>query len=76
MEPSAESIELFIENQAVSPSYDLDPRPPPSPLSRQQVVSLSQSLCVSPIELTDWRSGDGGRGKKPNRTAARKPGPL
>ncbi len=26
--------------------------PPPPPLSRQQIVSLSQSSCVSPVELT------------------------
>jgi hypothetical protein len=38
-------------------SYDSAPRPPPSspPPSRQQVVSLSQSSCVSPVELTNWR---------------------
>ncbi len=28
-----------------------------SPLFRQQVVSLSQSSCVSPVELTDRRGG-------------------
>ncbi len=44
-------------------SYDLSPRPPP-PLSRQPVVSLSQSSCVTPIELTDGRGGRGGRGAK------------
>ncbi len=37
-----ESIEWFIENQASTPRYNLAP----SPLSRQQVVSLSQSSCV------------------------------
>ncbi len=36
-----------------------DSSPTPSPLSRQQVVSLSQSSCVSPIELTDGRGGRG-----------------
>jgi hypothetical protein len=36
--------------------------PHPSPLSRQQVVSLSQSSCVSPIQLTDGR--EGGEGAK------------
>jgi hypothetical protein len=31
----------------------LAPRPPPSPpLTRQNVVSLSQSSCLSPIKLT------------------------
>ncbi len=29
------------------------------PLSRQQVVSLSQSSCVSPVELTDGGGGVG-----------------
>jgi hypothetical protein len=37
------------------------PRPPsPSPLSRQLLVSLSLSSCVSPVELTDgnvWGRG-------------------
>jgi hypothetical protein len=40
-------------------SYDSDPRLPPSPLSRQQVVSLSQSSCVSPVELTNGREVGG-----------------
>ncbi len=30
-----------------------------SPISRQQAVSLSQSSCVSPVELTDWIVGEG-----------------
>ncbi len=30
-----------------------------SPTSRQQVVSLSQSSCVSPVEIADWRCGGG-----------------
>ncbi len=50
------------------------PHPLPS-LSRQQVVSLSQSSCVSPVELFDGREG-GGLGEKPNHTTARKPGSL
>jgi hypothetical protein len=37
-------------------------RTPFAPLSRQQLVSLSQSSCVSPIELTD------GRGKRRTRS--------
>ncbi len=40
----------------------------PTPLSRQQVFSLSQSSCVSPVKLTDGRGGGGwgrdGRGAK------------
>ncbi len=47
-----ESIEIFIEDQAFSMSYDLAPLPPHSPQSRQQVVSLSLYARVSPIELT------------------------
>jgi hypothetical protein len=36
-----------------------------SPLSRQHVVSLSQSSWLSPVELTDGRAGEGGgRGAK------------
>jgi hypothetical protein len=34
------------------------PRPPPT-LSQQQIVSLTQSSCVSPVELTDGRGGRG-----------------
>jgi hypothetical protein len=47
---------------------------PPSPLSRQQVVFLSQFSCVSPVELTGGR-GDG-VGEEPNYKATRKPGLL
>ncbi len=42
--------------------------PTPSPISRKQVVSLSQSSCVSPVELVDcwlvesWREKMVGRG--------------
>jgi hypothetical protein len=32
----------------------------PHPLSRQQVFSLSQSSCVSSVELTDERGGEQG----------------
>ncbi len=34
---------------------------PSHPLSRQQVNSLSQSFCVSPVELIDRGEGGGGR---------------
>jgi hypothetical protein len=36
--------------------------PPPPPPPRQQIVSLSQSSGVSPLDPTDWRSGRGGIG--------------
>jgi hypothetical protein len=49
-------------------SYNLDPRPSPAPLSREQVVSLSRSFCVPQIELTAGR-----RGEEPNHATARKP---
>jgi len=66
----AESIDKrLIKDQAflLSCLVDSAPRPSRSPLARQQVVSLSQSSYVSPVELTDRR---GGRG------TARKPVPL
>ncbi len=48
----AEIIELYVEDQAYSPSSVMAP---PSPFSRVQVVSLSQSSCLSLVELTDGR---------------------
>jgi hypothetical protein len=44
----------------------------PAPLSRQQVVSRSQSPCVSPFSSLLMV----GVGEEPNYTTARKPGPL
>jgi hypothetical protein len=49
----------LLKTRIFSVSYDLAP-PHPSPQSRQQVFTLSQSSCVSPDELTD-RGGGGGR---------------
>jgi hypothetical protein len=40
---------------------DLTPRPPSPSLSCQQVVSLSEYSCVSPVEIIDGEEG-GGRG--------------
>jgi hypothetical protein len=57
-----DNIELFMEDQAFSLSYELAPNPPPPLLFRQEIVPLSQSTCVSPVELTD--KGGGGRGAK------------
>jgi hypothetical protein len=65
-----------MENQAYSPSYTLIrllPIPPPPPLSRQQVVSLSQSSRELPVELTDGKEGEERVGEEPNHTTARKP---
>ncbi len=62
---SPDIIEGFVEDQAFLQSYDWAPRLPPSPLSPQQVVSLSQSTCVSTVELTDG-SGKGGQGAQSN----------
>jgi len=53
-------FERFIESQAFLRLYNLAPRSPPSPFSSQQVVSVSQSVCVLPVELTEIRGG--GRG--------------
>jgi hypothetical protein len=48
-----------------------------SPLSRHQVVSLSQPFCVSLVELIIVGSGgEEGFEEEPNQTIARKPGPL
>ncbi len=46
-----ESIEWFTEYQAFLRSHDSAPRPPPNPISRQQLVSLFQSSLVSAAEL-------------------------
>ncbi len=68
--PSPFRIEWFIEEKAFSLSYDLAPIPllplsHPLPLFPKQIVSLSQSSCVSPVELTyGWVGfGDGGGSK-------------
>jgi hypothetical protein len=68
----SESIEQFIEDQAFLSSYD---SASPPPLSRQKVVSLSQSSCGLPVEPTDGRWGDG-VDEEPNHTTMRKSGPL
>jgi len=54
-EGGAESTEWLIEDQAFLRSHDSAPRPPLTPLAYQQVVSRSQSSCVSPVELIDGR---------------------
>ncbi len=52
--PPSESIEWFIEGQASSPSHDLAPRPPLSPLSRL-VNSASDTQEDCERETTCWR---------------------
>jgi hypothetical protein len=49
-------------------------RPLP-PLSRQQLVSLSQSSCVPSVKLIDGREGGDGVGEEPYHTTASKPWP-
>jgi hypothetical protein len=54
---------MILEGQAFLRLNDSAPRPLPSrplPFSRQQVVSPSQSSCVSPVEHTDGKAGWGG----------------
>jgi hypothetical protein len=46
--------------------------PAPPPLSQQQIPSLSQSSCVSPVHLTDGRGGGGEEaGVEPSHTTGR-----
>jgi hypothetical protein len=57
---TAESIQLFLEDQAFWRSFGSTPRPPPPPPhSCQQVVSLSQSSCGrrSSLLIGEWRCG-------------------
>ncbi len=56
----------FLEDQAFSPSYDLDPSP--SPLSRQQVVAVF--LCV--VAGRDYRRENGGGGGELGRSQNKK----
>jgi hypothetical protein len=69
----SDSIEPFKEYQDSSPTFGSSPTP--IPLSLHQVISLSESSCMSPFELTD-RKGGRRAGEEPNQTTARKPGPL
>ncbi len=60
--PCREYWIIYRGPQPFLPSYDSAPPPPlPCKLSRQKVVSLPQSSCVSPVELTDGRGGVGER---------------
>jgi hypothetical protein len=72
----AESIEWIYRGKGflVLVCFGSLPLTPLSPVTRQQVVSLSQSSCVPPVELTDGR-GCGRVGEESNHIA-RMPGPL
>jgi hypothetical protein len=48
---------MIYRGPGFSPSYDLAPSHPPLP---SQVVSLSQSSCVSSVQFTDGILGGGG----------------
>jgi hypothetical protein len=50
-------IEWLIEDQAFLRSHNSAPHPPLSSLSHQQLISLHQSSCVSPVELTEQEGG-------------------
>ncbi len=52
-----ESTEWLMEEQAFLLSYVSAPGPHPSPLFRQQLVSLSQSSNVSTVEISDGGEG-------------------
>ncbi len=62
-----EIIELFIEDQAFSLSYDL------APLPSDSCLSFSFFLCVAGRAY--WREGEGVE-EEQNHTTARMPGPL
>jgi hypothetical protein len=64
----SEIIELFIEDQAFSLSYDLAPLPSAS------CLSFSFFKCVAGRAY--WRERGGGGGGGANQTTTRKPGPL
>ncbi len=54
-------LDYLIEDQAFLPSYYWTPPPALlTPSLRQQVVSLSQSFCVSLVELIIVGRGEGG----------------
>ncbi len=54
-----ERVELFIEDKALWPSYDLDPPPPPPPLDRRHTGRLRKRNNL----LTE-EGGRGGGGAK------------
>jgi hypothetical protein len=71
---------MFYRGPGFPPTLRFAPPLPTPPLASQQVVSLSQSSYVSPVELAGREMvgeevGEG-VGMEPNHTIARKPGPL
>ncbi len=61
----AESIEWFIEDKAISASYDLAPPPPPQPSPVNMLLRWHTGRLIR--ETIFW--------EKPNHATARKPGP-
>jgi hypothetical protein len=78
-QPSACQLEIHVEYYTAPLFVQTLPRMPPPTLSEldsdKQVVSLSWSSCVSPVELLTGEGGEG-MGEEPNNTTARKPCPL
>ncbi len=68
---TTESIGWFMEDQALSPSYDLAP-PPPPPLPHQLSRLATETERERQLLMGEGR----GLGEKPNYTRVRKPGPL
>ncbi len=60
---TSERIEWYIEGQAFLRSYYSAPRPSFSSLSHQQVASLSQSSCVSPVQSWIFKESMGARNR-------------
>jgi hypothetical protein len=60
-----ESMELFIEDPAFSPSYDLDP-PPPSPFTLTSISStdVTHRKTEKERQIADERGGRGWGGDK------------
>ncbi len=71
---SAESIRLFTDDQAFSPSYGLAPHPPYPPSPANKLDGDTQEDWER--ETVCWRERGRRVGEEPIHTEARKPGPL
>ncbi len=65
--------DLYVEDKAFLPSYDLAP---PPLLSRSPVVSKLDRRHRGRLRKNDYFMTGKGEGEEPNHTTARKPGPL